>query len=384
MQLRALLLPAGLTLALVPARPQNDIGARLEGLRIDADVPALGAALVTVDGLQGVWVTGLRSKKNEAVVTTDDLWHLGSCTKAMTATLIALLVERGDLAWDTTLSTWFTDLPGPMAEGLRDVTLVELLGHRAGIDDEAYWRKTVAMRDSQLSLVVQRQLIAEEVLTHPPLERGAYLYSNTGYILAGHVAEVVTGRSWENLMQELLFRPLGMKTAGFGPPGTRGVWDQPRGHYTGGKSMEPSTLSDNPAALGPAGTVHASLADWARFVQLHLQGERGDVKVGAITLHAATFQKLHTELEGPGEPYALGWAIRKNPWAGGDGKTLWHDGSNNLWYCATWLGIERGVAVLVTANERSTAIEGTAKEVARLLLEEVVLRAADRMKAERR
>jgi CubicO group peptidase (beta-lactamase class C family) len=123
--------------------------------------------------------------------------------------------------------------------------------------------------------------------------------------------------------------------------------------------------------------VHASLADWAKFVRLHLQGEKGDVKVGEITLHAATFARLHTPLPGPGDPYGLGWLRLRRPWAGGDGSVLFHNGSNTMWYCATWLGLERGIAVLVTANERSPAIEKATDEAAALLLGDWVLRHAD-------
>jgi CubicO group peptidase (beta-lactamase class C family) len=101
-------------LALPAGGPQQtlseDLAARIEAVRAEAKLPALGAALVTVDGLQGVWVTGTRRAGGEERVTSDDLWHLGSCTKSMTATLVALLVARGDLAWGTPIGEYLSDL----------------------------------------------------------------------------------------------------------------------------------------------------------------------------------------------------------------------------------------------------------------------------------
>lgn len=349
-----------------------DLGARIEAIRAAADLPALGGALVTLEGPAEVWVAGKRRADKDVLVTKDDLWHLGSCTKSMTATLIALLVTRGDLAWETPLGEYLPDLVADGDPELLEVTLVELLSHRAGLPANPDMGLFLALRGSAKSLVEQRAELTRAALeagpSHPP--RTAFLYSNTGFVIAGHVAEVVTGKPWETLMRELLFEPLGMKSAGFGAPGTSAALDQPRGHGAGGQGLEPGPLADNPAALGPAGTVHASLADWAKYVQLHLRGFRGDVRVGELTLTRATFARLHTPYEGPGQGYGFGWVFEKRPWAGGDGTALWHNGSNTMWYCVTWLGPGNGVAALVTVNTATPAAQEATDEVATLLIRE--------------
>jgi CubicO group peptidase (beta-lactamase class C family) len=161
-----------------------------------------------------------------------------------------------------------------------------------------------------------------------------------------------------------------MSTAGFGPPGTTKLCDQPRGHTDSGECVEPGPEADNPPMLGPAGTVHASLGDWARFAQLHLAGRRDDVKVGDITLSKATFELLHRPYDGPEPKYALGWGVEHHDWAGGDGSVLLHNGSNALWYSVIWLGQSSGVAVLVTANQASAKAKGATNDVARLLIQE--------------
>jgi hypothetical protein len=62
--------------------------------------------------------------------------------------------------------------------------------------------------------------------------------------------------------------------------------------------------------------------------------------------------------------------FEKRPWAGGDGTALWHNGSNTVWYCVTWLGPGNGVAALVTSNQMTPAVQAATDEVATLLIEE--------------
>jgi len=148
-------------------------------------------------------------------------------------------------------------------------------------------------------------------------------------------------------MREHLFTPLGMTTAGFGPPGTAETVDQPRGHLIVGarwKPMEPGEFADNPAVIGPAGTVHCSMADWAKYAAFHLRGARGE----EATLPADAFRKLHTPLSGDEQRYAFGWLVAERGWAGGE--TLTHAGSNTMWFAVLWLAPNRDAAYLAATN----------------------------------
>ena len=134
-----------------------------------------------------------------------------------------------------------------------------------------------------------------------------FLYSNTGYALAGHMAEKAAGKAWESLLQELIFRPLAMRSAGFGVPGQPGSVDQPRGHTSAGQPIEPGPAADNPPAMYPAGGVHLSLEDWARFTSAWLRGAQGTSRF----LKAATFKKMLTP---PAQQdYAMGWGVVERP-----------------------------------------------------------------------
>jgi hypothetical protein len=109
----------------------------LETVRQKFQLPALGGALVGRDGTMAVGVVGERVKGRTEQATIDDSWHLGSDTKAMTAAMIAALVEQKKLSWDTRLSDVFPDLNLPADKGA--ITLLELLSHRAGLPANTDW-----------------------------------------------------------------------------------------------------------------------------------------------------------------------------------------------------------------------------------------------------
>ena len=360
---------AALLLALVPPQtapaaqraqsPSIDVATLLVAMLERHRLPALGGALVTADGPQAFAAIGRRSNQIPAVALSDDLWHLGSCTKAMTATLAARLVEQKKIAWDTPVSEVFTDLPGGVHAGWAGATLELLLAHRGGAPAEIEPGLWDELFGSTAPPREQRAKLVAALLAAPPAQRpgSAYVYSNAGYALAGAMLETRADMLWENLMRQEVFVPLKMTSAGFGAPGSAGKLDQPLGHRApeGGKPAKPVPVgprADNPAAIAPAGGVHASLADWGRFAAAHLAGAKGATGY----LGADSWRRLHTPAEG--QEYALGWMVTERDWAGG---TAWtHSGSNTMWYATAWLAPERGFAVLVTTNQGG---EGAAKAV---------------------
>ena len=109
----------------VAADPKID--ALLEPIRAAHKLPALAGAIVTSNGLVTAGAVGVRKAGVETPVTVNDLWHLGSNTKAMTATLIGVLVEEGKLRWDSTPAEVFPELAGQFTPEFRDTTLTQLL-----------------------------------------------------------------------------------------------------------------------------------------------------------------------------------------------------------------------------------------------------------------
>ncbi len=326
--------------------PAKNISALLAPIIQKRDVPGMAAAVVSKGELVAIGVAGVRTRGKPDKIAINDRFHLGSDTKAMTAMLCGILVDEGKLKWDQTLGQTFPELRKSMDPQYQAVTLQQLLTHRGGapgdLTKDELWGKLWQYKGTPTGA---RRFLLEGVTSKPPEATPGtkYIYSNAGVAMAGHMAEKVTGKSWEDLMREKIFRPLGMTTAGFGAPGTRAKNDQPRGHKSDGTPVEPGPGADNPVAIGPAGIVHCSIGDWAKFAAANLPSAKTKL------VKPETLTKLHTPAPGQ-PPYAMGWMIAGNqPWAGGPALT--HAGSNTMWFAVVWLAPAKDFAVLVACNQ---------------------------------
>ena len=172
------------------------LGSVLEYIRDSYHLPSLGAMLIVSGQIVEVEVIGFRKLGAEVQVTRQDRWHLGSNGKAMTATLAAIFVERGDLSWNTRIGDVFPDLIGKIRPEYVDVTLSELLSHTGGLPSYGSMRRVsswYSFFNNPSPITVQRKQFAEEFLalaSEGP--RGKSLYSNGGYIVAGAMIEKIT------------------------------------------------------------------------------------------------------------------------------------------------------------------------------------------------
>jgi CubicO group peptidase (beta-lactamase class C family) len=320
----------------------DSVSQMLETIRKKHDLPALAVVVVKDGQICEREVTGVRKSGDDTLVTTNDVFHIGSCTKSMTATLTAMLIEAGKLKWDTTIAEIFPELRGKMDQQYEAVTIEQLLHHRGGVPGAppaAAWAK--AWKETGTPTQQRREFI-EAVLAAPPEAAPGtkLIYSNQGYAIVGAMLEKITGTNYETLLTEKLFWPLHMDSAGFGSPGTEGKTDQPWGHQKTDSRASPVQL-DNPPAITPAGRVHCSLDDLARFVMLHLQGTATNG-----LLKPETLARLHAP--GADGAYACGWVLMKRGWAGGT--ALMHNGSNTFWYIVMWLAPEKNFAVIAATN----------------------------------
>lgn len=321
--------------------PQNleEIRAAIEGIKTQSGSPAIWAGVVRHQHPTLVVADGVRKHGENVLVTDEDLIHLGSCTKAMTSLLAARLVERGDLDWTDTIEQRLPKLSKEIHESFRKVTLEQLLSHRSGMPANASnWRSHSRLADVRET----RYQIAKENLHQPPVNvpGSEFLYSNLGYMVAGMMIEAVTDCSWEQSIRTEVFEPLGMTSASFGAPGDRKRIDQPWGHI---KTTNWVFLHrDNAAALGPAGTVHCSMQDWGKFIQVFFSEDHSDF------LKPETMKRLVTPFKNDSAEYALGWGVFSRDWA--EGEAYSHSGSNTMWYCVAWVAPQRQVAFLAATN----------------------------------
>lgn len=334
----------------VAAHDVRDLNDLLEPIRAANKVPGLACAVVLSNRIVGLGAVGLRKANVPAApVTVQDIWHHGSNTKSMTATLAAILVEKGKIAWSTTLAEVFPSFAAKMHPQWRDVPLDWLCSNRSGAPEDLFssgiWDKLQSFEGTPKE---GRQLLLELLTVRAPNSTPGtkYEYSNAGFTLAGHMLETVAGQDWEQLLTEQLFVPLGMTTAGFGVPARPRFIDQPWGHqWINGVAVpvEPGPSADNPPTIGPAGTMHGSVVDMAKYMAFHLAGHRS----GTDLLGLESFIKLHTAVTNNAN-YAYGWNAVDRPWA--KGKALHHNGSNLMWYSVIWMAPNVDFGVIAVCN----------------------------------
>ena len=332
-----------------PSGSGIDVAQYLTGPVEDGWPPGLVAAVIDEEGVRAIGAAGVRKRGSPEKITVTDLVHVGSNTKAMTSTMLAILIEDGVFFphdWETTIADVFPELLDEIHPGYRAVDLFQLVRMTGSIRPNAanWW----AYQD-QPDIVERRYAILRDNLMEPPAgPMGEFLYSNLGYMIAGAMAERLTGESWETLMEEHLFAPLGITTAGFGPPGTPGAVDQPWGHYWSELGILTPVQFDNPEALGPAGTVHISIEDWAKFIALWFSSQTPAI------LGRASLNEL---LVPDANDYAAGWYVLQREWAGRI--ALHHAGSNTVWRTILWIAPDRDIAYVSVANASDVLIHDT-------------------------
>ena len=314
-------------------------------------LPAVAAAVVKDGKIVAAGVAGTRRIGTVSPLTVKDRFHIGSDTKAMTSLLAAILIEHpkaGDrvkLDWKTTVGEVYPELLDKMAAGVKDITLEQLLSHTSGIPsdrEEHIPLLNYSVTDDPANLDGMRaSLVARLVpmaLTARPGQR--FEYANVGYVLAGAMLEKLAGKTWEELVVEQIFEPLQMASAGFGPQSSMGRVDAPLGHALDKNGQVRAFLAgpwgDNPAIVGPAGTAHMNVLDFATWAAWNSM-EGG---LPPALVKPATIRKMHTKvIDMPPKPdapvgtpssggYGLGWGTVSLPFS--SEPFVFHGGSNNM------------------------------------------------------
>ena len=304
-------------------------------------MPALAITICNAHETIAQTAVGVRKLGEDTAVTINDHFHIGSCAKAMTTTVIASLIEEGHLQWETTIAQAFpkNDKIHPK---LTNVTLEQLLRHRAGIqpfEEDYEFNDLPTLSDDP---VQQRQEFTDYVLAQPPViePNSDFKYSNAGYCIATAMFEKITGQSWEELMQTRIFHPLKLN-AGFGWP-AKADPNQPWGHIlVDGKTVphDPHDDYQLPAFIAPAGDVFVNFSDYTKWIQANLLGLRGQHTI----LKSASLQYLHTAQQGVA---GLGWGIQEFM----GHKVSVHTGSADTFFVLVLLAPEANLGISIATN----------------------------------
>jgi len=326
-------------------RGQDAFGKWLEksvtAVREKTAVPALACAVADASAVVAAAVAGVRNVGADTPVGLSDQFHIGTVTKAMTSTLLAMLIQDKRLTWATPLEQLLPDLAKSMHEAYRRMPLSFVAHEATGLEDKAV--KGLDYGSKGGSLADLRTLWLQEALRQAPeFPPGTkHEYRNINYVIAGAIVDRLSGReTWESCIRTKLFAPLEITSAGYGPMGVPGEDLQPSGH-TREKGVLRPVWGDVAPSMAPAGSLHMSVSDLARFAQLHLRGELGH----ASLLSAAAFRDLHKPLNGYGKGWAVGAPYGKGRY------DFSHWGSNNLNTAEIIIRPGRGAAIAIATNE---------------------------------
>ena len=288
-------------------RAANDaVGSGLVGVAVDH------VTLARTDAV----VAGVRRIGKPDAIRPTDFFKIGSTTKAMTAVVAARLVERGTIAWTTTLAEALPELADGMLPAYRTVTLAQLLDHRGGVLAFTDWSDLNAFLDAFAATgrpmpdtpAGRARVVAAWLLAQQP-PKGVvpgrdFFYSNAGYALVAMMLEARSGQSFLALYDAELAKPLGM-TAAWVRRDAR-LTDAPIGH--GGAKGRVDEVPPLATALAAWTEVIAASGDglalppesYATWLRWHLKALRGE----PTPLPSSYLQRLRALK--PGE-YAVGW-----------------------------------------------------------------------------
>ena len=242
----------------------DSLEATVDSLLQENNIPGAGIALVHQDSVIWSGGVGYADYEDKKPVTVNHLFRVGSISKTFVAMGIMQLVEEGKLSLDDKVQELVpsVEIKNPWKES-DPVRVKHLLEHTSGFDDMHFSEFYNTQHDPNISL--------EKALSINPKSRVVrwrpgtrYSYSNPGYAVAGFIIEKITGQSYEEYLRRSILKPLDMMQSSFA------YSDSVKQEMVTGYKGKYNPVEYQHIYLRPAGMLHSSPADMAKFVQLLL------------------------------------------------------------------------------------------------------------------
>ncbi len=317
------------------------------------EVPGLALVVVRNDSIVHAKGYGVKELGKPALVSERTVFAIGSASKAFTAGLVGLLVDEGKLKWDDPVAQ---HLPGfqmndPYAS--KELTLRDALSHRSGLArGDRLWYASELDREE----ILKRVRYLEPTWSF----RSQFGYQNLMYLAAGQTAAHVAGKSWDDLVQQRIFTPLGMTSSSTSTLKLSGQPDV---------SMPHTRINDKVASIqwrnidnvAPAGSINSNVLDMAQWLRLQLGS---GVYAGTTIFKPATAREMHqpntiirSDLRTDSllpethlRAYGLGWFMEDYR-----GRKIVHHGGNIDGMSAlVWMVPEEKLGVVILTNMNAT------------------------------
>jgi CubicO group peptidase (beta-lactamase class C family) len=268
------------------ASPFAGFDSFVEGVMKEWFVPGLAVGAVKDGGVVLAKGYGYRDIGKQLPVTSRTVMPIGSNTKSFTATIMGMLSDEKRLDWDKPIRTYLPDFELHDEVATRLITPLDLVTHRSGLPrHDAVWE------DASLS----RQDIYERLRYLEPTAtfRQRYQYNNIIFMTAGYLVERITKQSWDDLVKQRIFTPIGMTSS------NTSVRDIPKSaDYSQPYVIQEKTVVAVPFrnmdAMAPAGGINSNVEDMLKYVQMHIaQGRAGTAQIVSRAF-SSTMQSVQT------------------------------------------------------------------------------------------
>lgn len=325
----------------------------VERVRQDWQVQGLAIAIVKDGAVIYSQGFGKRDVAADLAVTPQTLFPIASCTKAFTTASMAILADDGKLDWDVPVRNYLPAFKLYDAFASERITPRDLVCHRSGLPrHDMAWYHSSASR----SELVERLQFLEPTKDL----RTLWQYQNLMYMTAGYLVEHIAGQSWEDFVQERIFKPLGMERSNFSILETiENLSDFSHPYQEKDEKVIEIPFYGAQGAVAPAGAIVSSVEEMSKWLLTHLNGGRyGDIQVISqqqiAQLHMPQMVIPETSAYGelPYASYAMGWFV--TPYRGHS--MVQHGGNIDGFSSLTSLFPQDNIGVVVLTNMEGTPV----------------------------
>jgi CubicO group peptidase (beta-lactamase class C family) len=318
--------------------------------------PGVGIAVVEKDKVLFAGGYGFKDYEQKQPVSGNTLFAIGSCSKAFTSSLLGVLQSEGKLDFDKPVTEYLPELKFYTPEMGNNITVRDLTCHRTGLPRHDYsWYINPTSRDS----LVQRIQYMEPSAPW----RQTWQYNNWMFLLQGVIAEKIYGKTWEELVTEKIFAPLGMRSSNFAP------WDGnypdlAKAYRTDDEDLIQPMDYYRIGGMGPAGAIYSNPAEMAAWVTAWIYG--GKYKDQQVLPEAYVSQAISSQMViGPGLPttenpdaffanYGMGWFLASYR----GHYRVEHGGNINGFSASTSFFPTDSIGIVVLINQNGSPLPG--------------------------
>ncbi len=330
----------------------------VDSVMVEWHVPGLAVGAIQNGQVIVAKGYGYRDVEAKLPVTSKTLMAIGSNSKSFTVVLMGMLVDEKKLEWDRPVRTYLPDFQLYDDFATREMTPRDLVTHRSGLPrhDNLWYGRPFTRPE-----LYQRLRYLEPSFSF----RSRYQYQNLMFMTAGYLVEKLSNRSWDDLIKERIFTPLGMSRSNTSAKDIvkSDDYSLPYGWRDGALVKLPFRNID---AVGPAGSINSSVEEMLKYVQFRMdEGTVGDRRLLSVD-NETQFQSPQMvaggSIEYPELAYSsYGMGLGVSAYRGR--KTVGHGGGIDGFISSmNWMPSER-IGIVVLSNNGSNPLPGIVMRV---------------------